>query len=76
MSIKQSGTGITTTRVATGFTFGFDTADYGGTFGTYTPPTASGDIELRVVQEQNGSDTFRLYIWQKEVGAWKYVALS
>lgn len=76
MTVKQSGTGITTSRVATGFSFGYDTADYGGTFGTYTPPTAEGDVELRMVKDTNGGGAFRLYVWQKEVNAWKYVALS
>ena len=76
MSVKQSGTGITTTRVATGFTFGYDTADYGGSFTNYTAPTAEGDVELRIVKDTNGAGAKRLYIWQKEVNAWSFVALT
>lgn len=76
MSVKQSGAGITGTRVATGFTFGYDAANYGGTFTNYTAPTAEGDVEIRIVKDTNGAGAFRLYVWQKEVNAWKYVALS
>lgn len=77
MTIKQSGSGITTSRVATGFTFGYDAADYGGTFASYTAPTADGDIELRLVVDTNGgSNEYRLYIWQKEANAWHYVTLT
>lgn len=76
MSIKLAGTGVTTNKTATGFTFGYDTADYGGTFTSYTPPTAEGDLEFRLVRETNGSDSYRFYIWHKDENAWHYIALS
>ena len=77
MSVKQSGEGITGTRVATGFTFGYDAKDYGGTFTNYTAPSAEGDLELRLVVDTNGgTNEYRFYIWQKEANAWHYVTLT
>ena len=77
MSVKQSGTGVTGTRVATGFTFGYDTADYGGSFSSYTAPAADGDIEFRLVKDtHSGGPAYRLYIYQADAAAWHYIALT
>ena len=76
MPFKQSGTGITGARTMTGFSLGYDTADYGGSFTSYTPPTAEGPFEIRVVKDTNGAGAFKLYIWVKEINAWKSVAIA
>ncbi|WP_457641453.1 hypothetical protein [Persephonella sp.] len=53
----------------------YESADYGGGFATYTPPSVDGDFDIRVVEDTNATTPGkRLYIYAG--GVWHYVALT
>lgn len=53
---------------------GFDSADYGGSFTNYTPPTHSLQSDIRLVIDTNGAGAARLYV--KANGTWAYTAFT
>lgn len=54
----------------------YESADYGGGFANYTPPSVTEtDFDIRVVQDTNATTPGkRLYIYVG--GTWHYVALT
>jgi hypothetical protein len=54
---------------------GYDSADYGGGFLNYTPPTPDGDFDIRIAIDTNATTPGkRLYVYAG--GSWHYVDLT
>ena len=52
-----------------------DSGDYGATWADYTPPAITATSpHLRIVKNENGSDSWRLYA--HDGAAWKFVAIA
>lgn len=53
---------------------GFDSADYGGSFTNYTPPTHSLQSDIRLVNDTNGAGAYRIYL--KAGGVWVQISAT
>jgi len=73
-TVTLGDTSITDTYLRGTVSIGYDSADYGGNFATYTPPTGR-EGAMRIAKDTNATNPGqRLYVYIG--GAWHYVDLT